>query len=186
MKREDLKKYDLPDEPGIYLFRKGRKVLYVGKATSLRDRVRSYFAGDLSETRGARIVGMVGMATSLTWQKTDSVLEALILEASEIKRRQPPYNVDEKDNKSFNYVVITKEDFPRVLVVRGRELFQKWDQKTIKNLFGPFPGGFALQEGIKIVRRIFPFRDSKCIPCEDQLRKKTNSKDYPWNAVSNI
>jgi excinuclease ABC subunit C len=165
MKREDLKKYDLPDEPGIYLFRKGREILYVGKATSLRDRVRSYFATDLSETRGSRIAGMIERATSLTWQKTDSVLEALILEANEIKRRQPPYNVDEKDNKSFNYVVITKEEFPRVLVVRGRELFQKWDQKQIKHLFGPFPGGFSLQEAMKIVRRIFPFRDSKCDPC---------------------
>jgi len=172
MKREDLKKYELPDEPGIYLFKKGREVLYVGKATSLRDRVRSYFASDLSETRGQRIAGMVERAGTLDWQATDSVLEALILEANEIKRRQPPYNVDEKDNKSFNYVVITKEDFPRVLVVRGRELFQKWDQKTIKNLFGPFPGGLALQEAMKIVRRIFPFRDAKCFPCGSPKNKQ--------------
>lgn len=170
MERADLKKYDLPDEPGIYLFRKGRKILYVGKATSLRDRVRSYFSSDLGETRGARIVGMVELATSLIWKQTDSVLEALILEANEIKTRQPPYNVDEKDNKSFNYVVITKEEFPRVVVVRGRELFQKWEQKDIKNLFGPFPGGLQLQEAMKIVRRIFPFRDSKCVPCDDQLK----------------
>jgi excinuclease ABC subunit C len=171
MHREDLKKYDLPDEPGIYLFRKGREVLYVGKATSLRDRVRSYFSSDLGEARGARIVGMVERATSLTWQETGSVLEALILEANEIKRRQPPYNVDEKDNKSFNYVVVTKEDFPRVLVVRGRELFQKWDQKTIKYLYGPFPAGLSLQEAMKIVRRIFPFRDSKCFPCGSPKNK---------------
>ena len=68
-------------------------------------------------------------------------------------------------------VVITKEEFPRVLVVRGRELFQKWDQKTIKNLFGPFPGGIQLQEAMKIVRRIFPFRDSKCNPCGSQKNK---------------
>jgi excinuclease UvrABC nuclease subunit len=171
MTKQQLKKYDLPDEPGIYLFRKGRKILYVGKATSLRDRVRSYFASDLGASRGARIVGMVEQATSLTWQTAGSVLEALILEANEIKRRQPPYNVDEKDNKSFNYVVITKEDFPRVLVVRGRELSQKWDQKDIKNIFGPFPGGLSLQEAMKIVRRIFPFRDSKCHPCGSTKNK---------------
>ncbi|HTR19096.1 MAG TPA: hypothetical protein VMH91_03950 [Candidatus Paceibacterota bacterium] len=171
MQREDLKKYDLPDEPGIYRFRKGRQILYVGKATSLRDRVRSYFASDLNEARGARIVGMVERATGLSWQQTDSVLEALILEANEIKRHQPPYNVDEKDNKSFNYIVVTKEEFPRVLVVRGRELFQKWDQKTIKNLFGPFPGGLSLQEAMKIVRRIFPFRDSRCNPCGSAKNK---------------
>lgn len=180
MRRENLKPYDLPDEPGIYLFKKGREILYVGKATSLRDRVRSYFSNDLAEARGARIAGMIERATSLSWQKTDSVLEALILEANEIKRRQPPYNVDEKDNKSFNYVVITKEEFPRVLVVRGRELFQKWDRKAIKHLFGPFPTGLQLQEAMKIVRRIFPFRDAKCVPCEDQLRRHPSSKGSPW------
>lgn len=171
MTKKDLQKFKLPDEPGIYIFRKGREVLYVGKATSLRDRVRSYFSSDLVETRGMRIVSMVERATALDWQKTDSVLEALILEANEIKRRQPPYNVDEKDNKSFNYVVVTKEDFPKVIVVRGRELFQKWDQKQIKHLFGPFPGGLALQEAMKIVRRIFPFRDQKCFPCGSPKNK---------------
>ncbi|MDR3571473.1 MAG: UvrB/UvrC motif-containing protein [Candidatus Pacebacteria bacterium] len=171
MTKKDLQTLQLPDEPGIYLFLKGREVLYVGKATSLRDRVRSYFASDLAETRGMRIVAMVERATSLKWQTTDSVLEALILEANEIKRRQPPYNVDEKDNKSFNYVVVTKEEYPRVLVVRGRELFQKWDQKDIKQLFGPFPGGLALQEAMKIVRRIFPFRDAKCYPCGSPKNK---------------
>lgn len=165
MQREDLKKYDLPDEPGIYQFRKGRKISYIGKAASLRDRVRSYFAADLAATRGERIVGMVAQADSLKWQRTDSVLEALILEANLIKRHQPPYNVDEKDNKSFNYLVITKEDFPRVVVVRGRELFQKWNNRDIKHVFGPFPHGGSLQEALKIVRKIFPFRDQKCTPC---------------------
>lgn len=171
MTKADLSKYKLPDEPGVYIFRKGRKILYVGKATSLRDRVRSYFSTDLNGTRGARIVGMVERASSLTWQTTDSVLEALILEANEIKRRQPPYNVDEKDNKSFNYVVITKEGFPRVLVVRGREMFQQWDQKAIKDFFGPFPGGLQLQDAMKIVRRIFPYRDATCNPCGSAKNK---------------
>lgn len=183
MQRDDLKKFELPDEPGIYLFKQGRKVLYVGKATSLHDRVRSYFAKDLNVTRGAYIVSMVEKATSLAWQQTDSVLEALILEANEIKRRQPPYNVDEKDNKSFNYVVVTKEDFPRVLVVRGRELFSAQGGPALgrqggnsgklkpKHIFGPFPGGLALQEAMKIVRRIFPFRDSKCFPCGSPKNK---------------
>jgi excinuclease ABC subunit C len=165
MQREDLKKYELPEEPGIYLFYKARKLLYIGKAASLRDRVRSYFANDLIAGRGARIVAMVQEADSLKWEQTGSVLEALILEANMIKRHQPPYNVDEKDNKSFNYLVITKEEFPRMVIVRGRELFQKWDDKDIKKLFGPFPHGMQLQEAIKIVRRIFPFRDSKCFPC---------------------
>lgn len=165
MQRGELKRFKLPDEPGIYLFKKGKKILYIGKATSLRDRVRSYFSSDLVKGRGERIVGMVAEAQSIAHKKTNSILEALILEANLIKRHQPPYNVDEKDNKSFNYVVITKEDFPRVLVVRGRDLYQNWDAKDVAQTFGPFPHGGQLQEAMKIIRKIFPFRDSKCVPC---------------------
>lgn len=164
MIREELTTYDLPDTPGVYVFRDGRKkILYIGKATSLRDRVRSYFASDIADTRGKRIEAMVASAKHLTWEVADSVLEALILEANLIKKHQPPYNVDEKDNKSFNYVVITKEAFPRVILVRGRELFQNWEEKDIKHLFGPFPQGGVLKEALKLVRTIFPFRDT-CTP----------------------
>lgn len=171
MQREDLKQFNLPDEPGIYQFRKGRKILYIGKATSLRDRVRSYFAVDLSAARSPAIVEMVSQSNDIKWTQTDSVLEALILEANLIKKCAPQYNVASKDNKSFNYLVITKETFPRILVVRGRELYLNWDEKSIKHLFGPFPQGLSLQEALKIVRKIFPYRDSKCTPCEDQLLK---------------
>ncbi len=175
MKRTDLEKFKLPDEPGVYVFKKGKKILYIGKATSLRDRVRSYFSSDLIKGRGERIVGMVAEAQTITHTKTNSILEALILEANLIKKHQPPYNVDEKDNKSFNYVVITKEDYPRVLIVRGRELYQNWDTKDIKKTFGPFPHGTQLQEALKIVRKIFPFRDAKCVPCPDQNVRLTKS-----------
>jgi excinuclease ABC subunit C len=165
MIREELDHYDLPDSPGVYIFRDKRKdILYIGKATSLRDRVRSYFASDLAESRSPAIAQMVRDAVSVSWQETDSVLEALILEANLIKREQPPFNTLDKDNKSFNYLVVTKEKYPRVLIVRGRELFQKWRDADIKKLFGPFPAGGALKEGLKIVRRIFPFRDNSCTP----------------------
>lgn len=166
MTREDLKNFDVPDTPGVYFFvgKKG-KILYIGKATSLRDRVRSYFASDLAGARSPAIVSMVELALTLKWQTTDSVLEALILEANLIKRHQPQYNVDEKDNKSWNYLVLTKEEFPRLLVIRGRELFdanKKQDWKSAK-IFGPYPQGGALREAIKIVRKIFPYRDT-CTP----------------------
>ncbi|MDP3646273.1 MAG: UvrB/UvrC motif-containing protein [bacterium] len=179
MTREDLKKCKLPDGPGVYLFKKGRKILYIGKAASLRDRVRSYFSSDLGDGRSPAIVKMVTEADKVSYTTTGSVLEALILEANLIKHHQPPANVDEKDNKSFNYLVITKEPFPRVLVVRGRELFQKFGFRKPKYEFGPFPGGMALREAIKIVRKIFPFRDSKCVPCE-----QPSTKGYPSRRVT--
>lgn len=163
MQKEDLSHYELPDSPGVYLFWNKKELLYVGKATSLKDRTKSYFSHDLLQSRGERIKGMIESATALTWQATDSVLEALISEANLIKKHQPPFNVLEKDNKSFNYLVITKERYPRVLVVRGRELFQQWNDKDIKHLFGPFPQGGSLKEALKLVRKIFPYRDS-CTP----------------------
>lgn len=170
MLREDFDTFDLPDEPGVYQFRKGRKILYVGKATILRDRVRSYFSKDIVEARSTAIAAMVAEADSITWEQTDSVLEALILEANLIKKIEPPYNIASKDNKSFNYLVITKEKFPRVLTVRGRELFTNWKEGNIKHLYGPFPQGLALRDAMKLVRRIFPYRDDKCTPCDDQLK----------------
>ncbi len=166
MQKEDLKQFDLPDESGIYMFRDAkRKILYIGKAAVLKDRVRSYFSKDLVESRSPAIVKMVEDAREITWQTTESVLEALILEANLVKQHMPQYNVMLKDNKSFNYLVITKEVFPRLQVVRGRELFQHWKDSDIKKLFGPFPQGQSLQEAVKIVRKIFPFRDAKCTPC---------------------
>lgn len=161
--REKLKK--LPAKPGVYFFLGIRgKVLYIGKAGLLRDRVRSYFSKDLASTRSGGIVQMVEEASDIRWEETDSVLEALILEAALIKKHQPKYNVRERDDKSFNYVVITKEDFPRVLVVRGRELLGTKDLKLkIAKQYGPFPQGGQLREALGIIRKIFPFCD-KCTP----------------------
>ncbi len=167
MTRAELQAYKLSDEPGVYFFHgKDKKVLYIGKATSLRDRVRSYFGVQLANARSNAIVKMVEEARSISYKATGSVLEALILEANLIKKHQPPYNVDEKDNKSFNYVVVTKENFPRILLVRGRELFQNYGfRKPIytKHVFGPFPEDRSLKEALKIIRKIFPYRD-KCSP----------------------
>src|SRR3989344_516420 len=154
-------KQKLPDQPGVYFFRKGKSVLYIGKATNLRDRVKSYFGKDLRETRGPKLVKMLEEATGLDFKTTDSVLEALILEAALIKKHQPSANSAEKDDKSFNYVVITKEDFPRILVVRCKNLPELTEQ--VRETFGPFPHGQELREALKIIRRIFPYRD-KCFP----------------------
>ncbi|KKW29905.1 MAG: Excinuclease ABC C subunit domain protein [Candidatus Kaiserbacteria bacterium GW2011_GWC2_52_8b] len=176
MTRYNLTRYKLPDAPGVYMFlgspsrgvsaRRGKDILYIGKAASLRDRVRSYFSHDLAEARSPAVVGMVEKATSLSWQETDSVLEALILEANLIKKHQPLFNVEQKDNKSWNYLVITKEEFPRVILVRGRELssgFLEARSLKLAARYGPYPHGGQLKEALRIVRKIFPFRD-RCLP----------------------
>jgi excinuclease ABC subunit C len=164
MKNKNIKKViaKLPDMPGVYFFVYKKKILYIGKATSLRDRVRSYFNTDIATTRSPLISKMLGQFDDIKFQKTDSVLEALILEANLIKKHQPEANIKEKDDRSFNYVVITDEDFPRVLIIRSREL-EKSKNFSIKQIFGPFPNGSQLKEAIKIVRKMFPFRD-KCMP----------------------
>ena len=158
------KKNSLPETPGVYFFLDHEgTLLYIGKATSLRDRVRSYFVQDLLVTRGPKIRLMLERIATIAYRETESVLEALILETNLIKAEQPPYNTDAKDNKSFNHIVITKEEFPRVLIVRGRDIEQKKFTDPVKYLFGPFPQGGALRDALKIVRHLFPYRD-KCVP----------------------
>ncbi len=154
----------LPECPGVYFFLgEAEEILYIGKATSLRDRVRSYFSGDIIETRGPKIGLMLERAQMIAYRVTDSVLEALLLESRLIKEHQPIYNTDEKDDKSFNHVVMTDEEFPRVLLVRGRDFAQGKFRDPVRKIFGPFPAGTQLREAMKIVRRIFPFRDT-CVP----------------------
>lgn len=146
-------------------FAKG-DVLYIGRATSLRDRVWSYFHGDILKSRSPWIAKMLPLIKTIDFRKTDSVLEAILLEADLIKQFQPPYNTDEKDDKSFNCVVITDEKFPRVLVVRKKDidfLSLQTNHYKLQTIYGPFPNGFQLQTALKIIRRIFPYRDNKCL-----------------------
>ncbi len=150
MKKTLLAKFNLPDGPGVYFFKRGRRVLYIGKATSLKDRVKSYFTRDIFLSRSPLIAKMLEEAEKIEFIETSSVLEALLLEAGMIKKSQPIYNSKEKDDKSYNYVTITKEIFPKVVVTRG------------SGTYGPFPHGGELKEALKIVRKIFPYRDSKC------------------------
>ncbi len=182
MQREDLRKFDLPDCPGVYLFKEGRKILYVGKATSLRDRVRSYFDDDLIATRGPRIVDMVTKADRVAYETAPTVLEALVREAALIREHKPPANAMGKDDKSFLYAVITDEAIPRVLAFRGTELIKVNGTRdegregftleprasyltpegtNLRAVYGPFPSGYQLREGLRLIRRIFPFYDSE-------------------------
>lgn len=157
MKADALQKLKIPSRPGVYFFVKGREVLYIGKATSIRERVKSYFGKDLVETRGPIILDMVFKTDHIKWETTDNVLEALILEAGLIKKYQPKYNTKEKSDKSFNYVVVTREKLPKVVIVREKSL----KSMNSSSVFGPFTNGGQLREAIKIIRRIFPFLDDK-------------------------
>ncbi len=176
MNLSQFKKLNIPDSPGVYSFKKDGEVLYIGKATSLRERLRSYFNPDLEATRGMKIVNMIKVADVIEFEKADSVLEAFIRETELIKKYQPMANSLAKDNKSFNYVVVTDEDFPRVLIIRGRNIEKGVDgitnsdgeQVPYKYIFGPYPFGAELKEALRIVRRIFPYRDM-CVPMSEQV-----------------
>lgn len=187
MTNKQLIKLKLPDVSGVYTFvdQKNRP-LYIGRATSLKDRLRSYFAIDLMGTRGPRIVDMVTKAKTVSWKTTDSVLEAIILENNMIKKYQPYYNVDDRDDKSSQYVVITDEPWPRVFLARSRDFDQlsksgKLEYK-VKRIFGPYPHGGLIKEALKILRKMFPFKDMKAFDARHEsfyraIGRSPNSND---------
>lgn len=181
MMRDHKSVQSLPDEPGVYFFIGAmREVLYVGKATSLRDRVRSYFGSELVSTRGEHMVRMVEEARRVEYRTTDSVLEALILEAKLIKDFKPRFNTREKDDKSWYHVIITThERWPRVLLVRGKDMERDMRAYGIPPhlalpTYGPFPHAGQLKDALKLMRAIFPFFDTTK-PVES-LRAKNDRK----------
>jgi excinuclease ABC subunit C len=176
MQRTDLRTNKIPDAPGVYFFMGSRKkILYIGKATSLRNRVRSYFAPDLRDKRSELIEKMVAEAKSVETTVTDSVLEALILETNLIRTHKPHYNTRSKDDKSYNHLVITNDEWPRVLVVRGKDLTERFTEDEIMYHFGPFPSGQLFREALKIVRKLFKFYDTKR-PVGEEKSKLTRGK----------
>ncbi len=152
-----IKNGKLPDEPGVYLMKDAAgEVIYVGKATSLKRRVTSYFQGDRTDDRGERIAQMVSGIRTIDYITKPTVIEALILEANLIKYYFPPYNVKDKDNKSFLYLVITKEDFPKPLLVRGTEIGDDASKKY-KAVFGPYTSPRSLRAALDLIRRAIPW-----------------------------
>lgn len=148
---------NLPDAPGIYLFYNSRgDLVYVGKATSLRSRVRSYFAGKKSPRP---IEEMIHEVVKIKWVATDSVLEAVILEGEYIKKFRPKYNIRWRDDKSWNYLVFTKDTYPKFLTMRAHEL-DKMNQKEFKYVFGPYPH-LNTKATLNILRRIFKYSNCK-------------------------
>jgi excinuclease UvrABC nuclease subunit len=161
----------LPLTPGVYLFKDSvGTVLYVGKATVLRDRVRSYFAADVG--RGPGIEKMVQLAAEIAYYTTETEVEALLLEAKLIRQYKPRYNILLRDDKSFALIRIDlSEEFPGVYVAREKELeallakrkrlrTQKGRQKIDQQEFyGPYLSAWAVKAALRGIRRIWPFRD---------------------------
>ncbi len=147
-KPEDVTK--LPTEPGIYYFKDAAgAILYVGKATSLTHRVRSYWQRPLD----ARLQRMIPLIATITVHPTETALEALILEANEITRLKPPFNVRGKDDKTFAQIAVTKEDYPRILIIRPTQKVTVPIDKT----FGPYTSGLAARRAVKALRGLFKF-----------------------------
>ncbi len=140
----------LPDSPGIYIYRDASgKILYIGKATSLKRRVSSYF----QKAHDERIEKLVSEIASIETKDTSSALEALLLEAEYIKKYFPPYNIMEKDDKTFAYIAITDEAIPRVIVTRPTQR----EKVNAKYLYGPYTSVATARVALKLIRRIFPF-----------------------------
>jgi len=140
----------LPTKPGVYLFKDAEgKVIYVGKAVSLRDRVRSYFQRQ-GRFVSPKVKALVENIHDLEFIVTDSEVEALILESNLIKKESPWYNVRLKDDKAYPYLKVTAEPFPRVTVVRrqGRD----------GRYFGPYTNTRAVRDTLQFLRKLFPIR----------------------------
>ncbi len=176
MEKANLAKINLPDSPGVYFFLgKNKEILYIGKATSLKNRVYSYFVLDIEEKRSILIKKMVSDAKTIEFTVTESVIEALILESNLIRTHKPHYNTRSKDDKSYNHLIITNEIWPRVLIVRGKDISEKFSKNDIKYHFGPFTSGSLFKEALKIVRRLFKFYDTK-IPVGKEKSKMAKGK----------
>lgn len=161
---EELKK--LPAKPGVYIMH-GEKdeIIYVGKAISLKNRVRQYFQS--SRNKGAKIERMVTHITRFEYIITDSELEALVLECNLIKEHRPKYNTMLKDDKSYPFIKVTvNEPYPRVLFARRMK-------KDKARYFGPYTSGGAVKDVIELVRKLYQVRS-----CNRNLPRDTG-KDRP-------
>lgn len=153
---------NFPSATGVYFFiGKNREILYIGRAVNLKRRILNYFQKDLD----LRIAEMVETAADIKYKKTKNLLEAVILEANLIKKYWPKYNVKEKDDRSFIYIIIPKNvDFPMLKIIRGKEL-EKFLSKNLENknyyIFGPYQSFALVKNALKIIRRIFPYSDCK-------------------------
>ena len=174
----------IPPEPGIYFFKdKNQKILYIGKAKNLRNRVRSYFSNSNKDFKSSV---MISKAITIDYLTVDSEVEAIIAEANMIKEYRPRYNICLKDDKTFPYIAITSEKYPQVKIVRRKNLSR--DKNTY---FGPYSDVRYLREVVKALHQIFPIKTCKTIKkkketcfCGFCISKKPITEHYYKRIIS--
>ena len=179
---------EVPSEPGCYLMRDGDdRILYIGKAKVLRNRVRSYFQSGSGHGHSPRIRLMVRQVCEIEFIVTDSEAEALALEANLIKQNQPHFNVLLKDDKKYPYLCITwSEAYPRIFITRRRRF-----RSPLDRFYGPYVDVGLLRRTLGLVKRVFPlrqrpqplYRDRTCLNydigrCPGVCQEKISSQDY--------
>ena len=160
---ELIKKIEnLPKLPGVYLFKnKNDKIIYIGKAKSLYNRVKSYFTPNINSIKTEALVSKIHDVDVIV---TDNEVEALILEANLIKQHKPRYNVNLKDDKSYPYIVITNEDFPQVYPTRRVVM-------DGSKYFGPYTEVKTMKHALKVLRDVFKIRSCKYNLTEETIQK---------------
>jgi excinuclease ABC subunit C len=179
---------EVPSEPGCYLMRDGEdRILYIGKAKVLRNRVRSYFQSGSGHGHSPRIRLMVRQVAEIEFIVTDSEAEALALEANLIKQNQPHFNVLLKDDKKYPYLCITwSEAYPRIFITRRRRF-----RSPLDRFYGPYVDVGLLRRTLALVKRVFPLRqrpqplykERTCLNydigrCPGVCQQKISSEDY--------
>ena len=141
---------NIPTKPGVYQFKNNiGEIIYIGKAKNLRTRVRSYFQTNKYQT--PKNQSMIKRIIDLDWIVVSTEVEALLTEANLVKEHKPHYNINLKDDKSFPYIRITKEPYPRIFITRDIV-------KDGSRYFGPYTDVYLLRRSLKAVHRIFPVR----------------------------
>ena len=141
---------NIPTKPGVYQFKNDvGEIIYIGKAKNLRTRVRSYFQKNKYQT--PKNQSMIKRITDLDWIVVSTEVEALLTEANLVKKHKPHYNINLKDDKSFPYIRITREPYPRIFITRDIV-------KDGSRYFGPYTDVYLLRRSLKAVHKIFPIR----------------------------
>ena len=168
---------EIPKDSGVYIFKDtNQSILYIGKAKILRNRVKSYFNKSSNSSGKNRL--MVPKIETIDWLVVRSEVEAILTEANLIKENRPRYNVLLKDDKTFPYIQITKEPYPRVIIVRRNKFIK--DEHTY---FGPFSDVGYLRETMKVIHKIFQLRTCSYFIDDNTIKKKKNKicLDYHIN-----